>query len=247
VSSSYSKLNCWAPPTPFFLVNSTVRQDALQVFFSQNRIVVWPTNTMKLPDIVLQSPSRLHVSVFLHDVVPKDALRHLRYLDVVFERFGHPGHLTWCPHSSPELMDWKRTIGKIKPHLASASLAIAIVFPPDPIYIYFDDPDDPDGLNRLRMYSKEEFRHRKTCYFNTVLPLQQLAGGLKHLWVSISGDVEQPGRGAKYTSEWSRELVSTIMGPSYEPPHRYDFESDELPVPLLPRIGRWLLDLRSFY
>lgn len=33
VYSSYSRLPCWSPPTPLFLINSTLRQDALKVFF----------------------------------------------------------------------------------------------------------------------------------------------------------------------------------------------------------------------
>jgi hypothetical protein len=243
VSSSYSKVGCWAPPTPFFLVNSILRQDALQVFFSQNRIVVWPTKSTWFVETVLHSPSRLHISTFLSDVVPKDALRHLRYLEVVFEYFDYPGHLTWCPTSSPELIDWKRTIEEIKPHLASSSLAVKIVFPPEPS---FADVELPDELQTSVAFSKAEFQHRKTCYFNTILPLQRLACHLKHLWVWIYGNVEEPGGGTGYTADWSRELETTIMGHAYEPPRRSDYSSDGPPVPLLLRNGRWFTDRKYF-
>jgi hypothetical protein len=188
--SSYSKVACWAPPTSLFLVNSHLRQDALQIFFSQNRIILWPSNSMWYPKSVLQSPSRLHVSIFLCDVVSKDALRHLRYLEVVFEHFGYPEHLTWCPTNSPELIDWKRRIEEIKPYLSSSRLAIKVVFPPEPL-MYYDEL--PDEHKRIVEFSHVEFLHRKTCYFNTVLPLQSLAGHLKHLWIRIYSNAKEPG------------------------------------------------------
>jgi hypothetical protein len=247
VCSSYSTLHCWAPPTPLFLVNSILRQDALKVFFSQNRVVLWPSHTMRFAKSVLHAPSRLHVSIFLNDVVPKEALRHLRYLEVVFEDFDYTGHLVWCSTSdSSELLDWKRTIEEIKPHLAPSSLAVRIVFPPDSYY--FHQMEVPEEYDRTVTLSKQDFQHRKTCIFNTVLPLQQLAHRLKHLWVSIYGNVKEPGKsqgeGKEFTGRWSRELERAIMGPSYEAPHERDYTED-LPVPPILRTGRWLADCGS--
>jgi hypothetical protein len=168
-----------------------MRKDLLQVFFGKNRIVVYPTESMDYPHSVPHSPSRLHVSKFLKEVVPKDGLRHLRYLEIVFEQFECIGHLAWCESGSSELLDSERTIEDIKLHLVSSNLAIKISFPPDMGRIYGRSPDAQD---EDYIFSQEEFLNRRKCYFNTVLPLQRLSCHLNYLAVCIYGDMEEPGR-----------------------------------------------------
>lgn len=171
-------------------------------------------------------------------MVPKDALRYIRYLEVVFEQFESIGHLTWCPDGSSELMDWNRTIEAIKPHLVSPALAIRMSFPCDMLRIHGHLTHAPE---EELVFSEAEFHHRKTCYFNTVLPLQQL-GRLQHLLVDIGGGMEEPGGGFQYAREWSQELVSTIMRATYDPPFHDSYDSDKRRLKLAFRTGRWVSD-----
>jgi hypothetical protein len=233
VYSSYSKLNCWAPPTPLFLICSVIRHEALQVFFTQNRIVVWPSKSMCWVGILQNSPGRLHISTFLMDVVPKEALRYLRYLEVVFDMPYHPRvndavPLDWCSAGSTELVDWQRTIEEIRAHVVSSNLSITVVFPGD-MGSYLSDlmPDADFG------HSEAELQLRKACLYNALLPLKRLSP-LKHLCVDIWG----------YPGGW--EIMKTIMGPSYEPPCDSEYITAELPVPLFARKGRWLSDAQRF-
>jgi hypothetical protein len=145
----------------------------------------------------------------------------------------------WCLSGSPELLDWKRAIEDIEPHLAPSNLAIKMIFPPclDRIYGH-----PAIALDRHPAFSKEEFQHRKECYFNTVLPLRRLGRRLRYLSVCINGDREEPGGGTAYTEEWSRELEEMIMGDPYEQPTQADFVAIGRPEPLFMRTGCWFLD-----
>ncbi|KAF1824813.1 uncharacterized protein K489DRAFT_142132 [Dissoconium aciculare CBS 342.82] len=242
VYSSYSESSCWAPPTPLFLVNSIVRRDALKVFFSRNRIVVWPSES--LDHAWERRHSRSHISSFLSEVVPKDALRHLRYLEVVFSE-----HL-----KGDELVEWKRTIEGIKPHLVSSSLALKIFFaagPPDPLHNYYElsrDEEEEEGKEEGEEEkeeeggaSQEEFLESRRHYVNTVLPLQHLRNHLKHLWISVFELPEERSEESVW-ADCSRELEHTIMGPSYKPPTSDDYKLNGLPKPLFLRTGRWYSD-----
>lgn len=107
VASNHHLCNCWAPPTALFLVcryetrfaflvcpsirltygHRIMRQDALKVFFNQNRYVVAPEGGGIGEggfDPVSTSPTTLPITTFLQNVVPKDALQHLRYLEILF-------------------------------------------------------------------------------------------------------------------------------------------------------------------
>jgi hypothetical protein len=180
--------------------------------------------------------SRSHISSFLSEVVPKDALRHLRYLEVVFSE-----HL-----KGDELVEWKRTIEGIKPHLVSSSLALKIFFaagPPDPLHNYYQlsrDEEEEEEEEGVRA-SQEEFLRSRRHYLNTTLPLQQLRYHLKHLWICLFEDPEERREGDTW-AKCSRELESTIMGPSYKSPTSDDYELNNLPKPFFLRTGRWYSD-----
>jgi hypothetical protein len=180
-------------------------------------------------------------------VIPKDAPRYLRNLEIVFEQFECIGHLKWCESGSLELLDWQRTITAIKPHLAQSShLAIKMIFPPDMGRMY---GRPYDFREEDYTFSPEEFQHRKKCYFNTVLPLARLRGHLKHLIIWIAGDMDEPGtegtegrQDTEYSEKWSRELTSRVMGAAYKLPTSDDYEASGQPEPLFMGTGYWLVD-----
>jgi hypothetical protein len=163
--------------------------------------------------------------MFLMDVVPKEALRYLRYLEIVFDTpdylsLNDQALLDWCSEGSTELVDWEHTIEQITAHVVASTLSITVVFPTDlGSYLSQNVPGETSE------YSEEELQRRKSCLYNAMLPLQRI-GPLKHLRIDIWG---YPG---------GCEIMETIMGPSYEPPRDYTFESAELPVPLFARTGR---------
>lgn len=237
VYSSYSKSTCWAPPTPLFLVSSIVRRDALQVFFTRNRIVVWPSESKDHPWDRPYLSSRLPISSFLSDVIPKDALRHLQYLEIIFPAYYRDG--TKWSTNSPVMTDWKRTIEKIKPHLVAPKLAIKMIWHQQLLSLDYMHSEPLDEEIRSR---EEEFLQSKAYYFDIVLPLQQLSPRLKHLFVCIYEDLEGPRRETGYAAEWSHELEKTIMGASYERPSSGNYEVRGLPAPLFMRTGRWYSD-----
>jgi hypothetical protein len=233
VYSSYSKLKCWAPPTPLFLICSILRQDALKIFYSRNRIVVWPCESICWVSLRPNPLDRLHISTFLMDVVPRDALCHLRYLEIVFDMpdpwaVSDGALMDWCSAGSTELTDWELAIEGITKHVVSSNLSITVVVPGDlDSYLYPHSPDE--GAEP----SEDELQRRSRYIDNALLPLQRL-GPLKHLQIDIWG----------YPSDG--EIVEMIMGPSYEPPRDYTYESAGILVPLFARRGRWLTDSQRF-
>jgi hypothetical protein len=126
------RCQCWAPPTPLFLVCRTLLQDAQFTFFSGNRFIVHDYKASRcwaLPffreytNHELEEPprasasdtpryaypnTRFAASQFLRDVVPTHCLAYLRFLELVF-----PPYLaqTW-PRGDhhPVLQDWRATI-----------------------------------------------------------------------------------------------------------------------------------------
>jgi hypothetical protein len=170
----------------------------------------------------------LHISRFLGEVVPKDALRHIRILElVVFEDL-----------KGDRLSEWKRTIAEIKPHLLSSHLALKLFFAAGPPSFY--DPYREPSKEEIRA-SQDELLKSRRYYFDAALPLQQLSYHLKYLWICVFEDPEERREGAVWT-EWSCELESTIMGSSYKPPTIGDYDLDELSMPLILRTGRWYSD-----
>jgi hypothetical protein len=167
------------------------------------------------------------------DVVPRDALCHLRYLEIVFDMpdlwlVSDEELLDWCSAGSTGLTDWELAIEGITKHVVSSNLSITVAVPGHlDWYLYPHSPDE--GAEP----SEDRLQRRNRYIDKALLPLQRL-GPLKHLDIEVSG----------YPSE--REIVEMIMGPSYEPPRDYTYESAQIPVPLFARRGRWRTDAQKF-
>lgn len=125
--SNVFQCSCWAAPTAFFLVGHEMRQDALQVFYTQNRFVVAPFGGETWYGID-SPPDRLPVSTFLTNVIPKEALHHLRFLEIVFPSFGMEQPCEYCPVRSPQWRDWVNTLENVKKHLNLSKLTMRAYF-----------------------------------------------------------------------------------------------------------------------
>ena len=147
------------------------------------------------------------------------------------------GHLNWCRTGSPELGNWIRTIQAIKPHIVQSRLTIRVAFAYGPGHWALPINIPTGELT----FTREEFQHRKMCYFNTVLPLRAL-GPFKSFTVFIFADMEDPEGEIDYAEEWNYELMEQVQGPSYEHRYKWWYEENDLPVPLFERWGRWFID-----
>lgn len=167
-SAFSSKCKCWAPPRALFLVCRVLYKEAQVVLFSQNRFIIYDYNC-KPSEQVTAGPwptgpypfSRFAASVFLDEIVPRDCLRQLRFLKLVYPVYGPE---TWPKERHAALSDWRETINWAKGRLNLPALTISLlmVFP----------------NNRLdwRPASKSEGKAILAGYDRLLGPLVQLGG-----------------------------------------------------------------------
>jgi hypothetical protein len=149
-----------------------MRQDALQVFYGQNRFVVAPTGGVTWTGVD-HPPERLPISSFLSSVVTMDALHYLRFLEIVFPPFGIEQRCIYCPAQSTQWQDWIETLEKAKEHLDLPKLTIRVCFaeylPPQPPWMSTIPP------YRARM-ANEERNAILEMYTEILSPLKNLRG-----------------------------------------------------------------------
>lgn len=212
-SSSIFRCDCWAPPTSLFLVSRAVRQDALQVFYGLNRFVVAP-DSGETWEAVSSPPCRLPISIFLSELVPKDAFQHLRFLEIVFPPFGHSEPCTYCPRHSPEWNDWVKTLEDIKDRLNIAKLTIRVHFAAwIPLSGTFTVTPYRKGMTGTQSQAIQ------TTYVDIVTPLERLRG-LGRFFAHLA-DPQQHARGHKGNQTHTlpsleQEVEQIVMGTDYD-------------------------------
>ena len=205
--SSVYPCKCWSQPTPLFLVSRQVRQDALRVFFGYNRVIVAPsTGDTWIP---ANSPDRLPVSIFLTEIIPRDALQFLRYLEIVFPPIGESW--TYCPPNSAEWHDWIQTLETVKDKLSLSRLTIRLYF------AYFKA--EPGWL-RLPKYRERigstERQEGKRSYMNTIAPLRKL-DGLRRFFANLSDPISYSELSHEWwMAPWEEEAEHLVMGQEYD-------------------------------
>ena len=214
--STIHRCDCWAPPKSIFLVSHAMRQDAKQVFFGHNRIIVAPTGGV-ISETVSGSPERLPISVFLTGIIPKDALRYLRFLELVFPPFGKERPCAFCPAQSTEWHDWNETLEKVKDDLNLPKLTIRVYFaaslPP------FEDHGHEIVPSWRRQMTGVQSQAIQTSYLDTISPLKRLRGlgrffahlADPSLWVEGRELVEETGLPAL-----EHEVERVVMGDWYD-------------------------------
>lgn len=192
--STVHRCTCWAPPTPIFLASRAVREDALQIFFSRNRFVVAPTGG-ETRKAVSTSPTRLPISMFLTEVIPKEALRFLRFLEIVFPAFGELEPCAFCPSESLEWHDWIQTLESVKDKLDLPKLTIRAHFawwlPAGGVGGFASAPPYRAHMTEAQSQAIQQ------SYSDTLTPLRTLRG-LSRFFAHLPDPtewVEGPGRG----------------------------------------------------
>nr|POE94536.1 hypothetical protein CFP56_16776 [Quercus suber] len=112
---------CWAPPTSFFLISRQVRQDALAVFYSQNKFVVTPDYVTweSFDDAALMT-----ASAFLTDVLPRDSLKLIRRLEFVFAPKDEMQR--FC--GNEDLCRWTATLCELEPYFDLPRMTLEVSF-----------------------------------------------------------------------------------------------------------------------
>ena len=178
-----SKCHCWSPPTSLFFVCRALLEDAQSIFFAKNRFVITPSAGCNHP--AEKTPNRLEISAFLTDVVPSNALRFLRFLEVVIPPF-EDDYLG--PHE-PAYQDWLQTIDRIGEQLCLPMLTVRVYMAE-----YVPSGGEINFCFRGEM-TKEEGMTILEMYARTLLPLSKL-GGLRRFFVHLAWPFREtrPGR-----------------------------------------------------
>ena len=107
-------------------MSKAVSEIAREVFLGANRFVVVPEGGgwLTCRYAVDRSPERMPAAIFLTWVVPRGALRHLRFLEVVFPPFRTP----WMLSHEPAYQQWQEAIEMVRDHLTLPALTLRVYF-----------------------------------------------------------------------------------------------------------------------
>ena len=107
-------------------MSKAVLENAREVFLGANRFVIVPEGDSRRTskEIVDRTPEQMPAARFLTQVVPWGALRHLRFLEVVFPPFKTP----WMLAHEPAFKQWQEAIQIVRDHLTLPALTIRVYF-----------------------------------------------------------------------------------------------------------------------
>ena len=240
-----SSCKCWAPPGPaLFLVCRALSQEALYVFFSRNRFIIYDYKAFPVwrvpspqqqaasssspgPRELPDSPERdsypfekFAASEFLRDVVPAPALAHLRFLELVFPPYAAA---TWPGAEHPAARDWLAAAGWLRDGLNLPALTLRVVF-----------MDESNGApDRAGQATAEEAAALLRAYRDLLRPLRGLAappglarfyGHFRYPWQRPMYDIMpgEPPRRGPWHDPWfdkrdlKERLERYVMGARYE-------------------------------
>ena len=220
-SAFWVERRCWRLPTALFLVSKAVLEGAREVFLGANRFIIVPEGdgSRRTPtiDVVDRSPERMHAAIFWTQVIPRGALRHLRFVEVVFPPFRMP----WMLAHEPAYRQWQEAIEIVRDHLTLPALTLRVYFADKFPY------DDPSSHSLFRdTMTKEQAMEIYKSYMRVLMPLQRLKG-LSKLFVHLAWPWEWTQRGRRRRIEqkatvqrevWDVEgrLERMVMGKTYE-------------------------------
>jgi hypothetical protein len=155
------KCICWSPPTSLFLVCRALQADVQAVFFMRNRFVITPSNGCTR--VAECTPSRLEASIFLTRTVPPNALRFLRFLELVFPPFDED----YLRLDEPAYQDWLQTIDYVGDKLCLPTLTLRI-------YMADHDPCGYDVTSSRMNMTKQQALTILSMWVRTFRPLSKL-------------------------------------------------------------------------
>ena len=174
-------------------MSKAVLEIAREVFLGANRFVIVPEgggDWVTCRDVVDRSPERTPAAMFLTQVVPRNALRHLRFLEVVFPPFRTP----WMLAHEPAYQQWQEAIEMMRDHLNLPVLTIRVYFADRLPYDHHSEPSFRDTM------TKDQAMEIYKSYMRIVMPLQGLKG-LSKLFVHVAWPWEWTQRG-----QWRRRV-----------------------------------------
>lgn len=185
---------------------------AQEVFFGENRFVMVPEGGAR--NVVDCLPDQIHAEKFLREVVPRDAMKYVRTLELVFPPFR--------TSSVSPLKEWEDTLKTVRENLNLPKLTIRVCFADKRPY---DEPGSQDEKFRLIM-TKKKAKQIYSSYMRVVTPLGQLQG-LERLFVKLAWPWEWTERGRRRRQEdrdrVQREVEDAegrierlVMGEGYE-------------------------------
>ncbi|KAK0516830.1 hypothetical protein JMJ35_001433 [Cladonia borealis] len=216
----WTECRCWQPPTALFLVSKAVLELAREVFLGANRFLIVPEGDgcdRTGREIVDRTPERMPATDFLTQVVPRGALRHLRFLEVVFPPFRTP----WMLAHEPAFKQWQQAIEIVRDHLTLPALTLRVCFADKSPY---DFPYNPPF--RTTINNKEGAMEIWVSYMRIMYPLRGLKG-LSKLFVHAAWPYEWTERGnwrrreqraavQREVRDVEARLERMVMGEEYE-------------------------------
>lgn len=206
-SAFWTGCRCWRPPTPIFLVSMEMRSLATEVFFEGNRFVMVPEGVAR-DGADLISEQIYAEKKFLREVAPRDALKYLRMLELVFSPSQTP--------STSQVKEWEDTLKAVREYLNLPKLTIRV---------YFSDNRPYEEFHRLITTKKERLQIYGS-YLRVIQPLGQLKG-LERLFVKVAWSWEWTWegrlRGREERERLQREMKDAerwiermVMGEEYD-------------------------------
>jgi hypothetical protein len=120
--AAFSSLGCrcWQWPSELFLVNKTLREQALRIAYSNNSFSVLSLH--RRVSSIEEFPQKHRSALTFLQSIPRDALPHIRSLRIVFNQF-------WNHDLSPgthSLTNWVATLAFIQQNLTLAQLHLTV-------------------------------------------------------------------------------------------------------------------------
>ena len=191
----WTECRCWRPPTPIFLVSMEMRDLAREVFFAKNRFIMVPEDWVR--SVVDRLPEQIHAEKFLREVVPRDAMKFVRTLELVFPPFDTP--------STSPFKEWEDTLKAVRENLNCPKMTIRVCFADKMPY----DAPWKQGKWFRRTMTKKEAIQIYGSYIRIIKPLEQLEG-LGRLFVRAAWPWHWTERGQWRISEEREKVMSDV-------------------------------------
>ncbi|KAI0849485.1 hypothetical protein F5Y00DRAFT_261617 [Daldinia vernicosa] len=241
VCSGYSpRCRCWTPPRSLMLVNRTMYQEACDVFYNYNRIIVFPIvlhghHVTHASFGTKRRPIQLPISQFILRYRQPSILSRLRCLEIVFPPIDLDAYLE---ESNPLYSDWLLAIDILRVHANVSNLKINI-------HMMFHGSNNwtSDYFVRQMNLSDNNTESLFKIHKRLLEPLQALQN-MKSLYVHLEWPWHWNLKGRQAPETW---LEQTVMGDEYDS-HAIG-KSDQTPSNWLIREWKTFVywDLASVY
>ena len=235
----WTECYCWKPPTPLFLVSRAIADLAREVFFGGNKFIMALEGRKEPWTVVDRLPEQIPSEKFFREVVPKDALKYIKTLELVFPPFQKP--------SLRPFKEWEDTLEAVRGDLNLPNLTIRVFF--------LDGGPQSRRQNEslALMMTNKKAKLIYNTYMYIVQPFRQLEG-LRRLFVKAAWPWEWTEQGNRRLEEEKERvememedaeemLERLVMGEEYESGSMGKTEMEEG-----PNVSLWKMEYdHEFY